>query len=326
MFDSENMDYEHLLLKELNHAFEIYSKNKKNTSYSVLFSPLQKADKFLLENKISIFNLEQEKNLFDENLNGLGKLLTSSIKARNIIWKDNLGLVGKVAGKYNSELCHIIFDELTSEGNFGLLKAIPKFKPDLNVSFIHYALKLINQHMAKCVHQYLEIIKLPINFHFNYENIQYFTNFFKERFHRSPNDEELAEFMNKSVKYIENMKIYEKNLSNVESLNCLTSRDDEEIEIIDTVVDSYSSSFEDRIIEKIMVEEKLPKLSLRERSIILKRFEGKTLENIAIEENLTKQRISKIELRAVSKIDKEEKENEERYNQVILSAVKQTSL
>ena len=77
------------VLKKLNNALKQYYNGNGQKG---LFIPVQKADKILLKNKISIFNVEQEKNLFDENLNGLGKLLTSSVKARNIILEDNFGL------------------------------------------------------------------------------------------------------------------------------------------------------------------------------------------------------------------------------------------
>ena len=60
------------LLNKLNSALQEYHNgNNQKGSYNSLFIPVQKANKLLLENRISIFNLEQEKNLFDENLNGL---------------------------------------------------------------------------------------------------------------------------------------------------------------------------------------------------------------------------------------------------------------
>lgn len=315
-----------LILNELNSALQEYHNgNNQKGSYNCLFTPLQKANKILINEGIFIFpKLKKERNI-PENKNPnyyLKNLTLKTIKPRNIVWEDNLGLVGIVAGKYNSKLCDITFDELMSEGNFGLLKAIAKFKPHLNVPFPHYALRLINQHMAKYIHQYLGIIKLYVNFPFDYKNLKHLKNSFKEKFHCEPNDEELAEFMNKPVEYVKNMKIYKKNLSNLRSLNYLIFRDNEEIEIIDDVIDSYSSSFENSVINKIIfddfttdfIKEYISKIPDRSKSILLERLKGKTLEYIAVcsgEENLkitdskkvlTRERIRQLSAKGIEKI------------------------
>ena len=316
------MSHEHLLLKELNHALEIYSESETNKygAYNVLFSPLHKASKILLENKISIFNLEQEENLFNENLNGLGKLLISSVKARNILLESNLGLVGKIAKKYAQKFPQLEYGDVKSEGVFGLLKAIEKYNPHLNVPFPHYALPMVEDHIKRNLNIYLRTIKLPVNFIFNYRTMLKFENEFKEKFTIKPNNEELAEFMGKSVGYTKELKANNKKFYDLVSLDIPVFKESDENYLIDKAIDSHSSSLEDRVINKIIFQDSMQnyisKLPEKQGEVLLKRLGNKTFVEIAVcagEENLmitkskkilTKQRIEAIYSKGVRKVRK----------------------
>ena len=306
------------VLKKLNNALEIYSKNNK--SYNLLFHPLQKANEILLENNISIFNLEQEKNLFDENLNGLGKLLASSVKARNIILENNLGLNKKIANKYAQKVPQLEYGDLESECVFGLLKAMEKHNPDLNIPFFHFALPVIDNHLKHNLNKYLRTITFPINFIFDYARMIKFEDEFKQKFTRKPNDEELAEFMHKPVKYVTRLKENNNKLYHLVCLDIPPFRESIEDHLIDTILDSHSSPIEDRVVNKITfkdsIQDYISKLPERQQEVLLKRLKNKTFTEIAVcagEENLmitkskkilTKQRIEVIYSKGVRKARK----------------------
>lgn len=65
------------------------------------------------------------------------------ISAKNRILESNLRFVFNVAKNYRG--CGISINELISEGNMGLIKAIDKFDEEKNVKFISYAVWWIRQ-------------------------------------------------------------------------------------------------------------------------------------------------------------------------------------
>jgi len=272
-----------LLSKGLDNALTKYNNRKgQPSSYDILIPPLQKADKLLSKNGISIFNLE-DNYIFPQNLDGLGELTDLAMKVRNIIWKDNLGLVGQVAKKYLSKLYNITFEELNSEGNSGLLIAIKNHNYNLGAPFLHYAVNCIDGSIKRNLNRYRPI-KLPANFPLNYKKLKYFENSFKEKFHHKPSDEELADFMGWETNRVKDLKRYKKNL-NPKSLNFPVFNKDEK-EIIDTVIDSYSSSLEDRVINNLIfndfIKKYISKLPDESKSILRERLKNKTFNEIAL--------------------------------------------
>jgi len=289
------MENKHLLLPELNNALvDYYNQDSQNRSYTFLFHPLQKANKILLENNIDIFNLKQEKNLFDANLNGLGKLLTSSVKARNIILENNLGLTKKIANKYVQKIPQSECSDLESEGVFGLLKAIEKYNPALNIPFSHFALPVMENHIKTNMNKYLRTIKLPTNFIFDYKWMIKFEDEFKQKFTRKPNDEELAEFMDKPIKYVKRLKENNNKLYDLASSDTTPmfqgSGQDDLIEdtkqyLIDYIADE-NSFFEDRVINKIikqeLIENYISKLPEEQEEILFQILQNKKCPEIAV--------------------------------------------
>jgi len=73
---------------------------------------------------------EKEKELIYKAKNG-------DLKAQNEILTSNLRFVFNIASRYKGKGAPI--DDLISEGNLGLIKAIYKFNPERNIKFISYA-------------------------------------------------------------------------------------------------------------------------------------------------------------------------------------------
>jgi len=286
-----------LILNELNSALQEYHNgNNQKDSYNCLFIPVQKANRILINERIFIFPKTKNQRDIPENKNPnyyLKDLSLKAIKPRNIILEDNLGLVGKVADKYNVKLYDITFDEIKSEGVFGLLKAIAKFNPHLNVPFQHYASVVIANHLKISLNEYLRTIKPPVNFIFNYRLMIKFEDEFKEKFTKKPNNEELAEFIGKPVKYVERLKENNKKLYDTVSLDTtpMFQVDDENYLIdniknylIDYIID-INSFFEDRVIDNIIfddfIKDYILKLPKKNREVLFEQLKGKTLEYIA---------------------------------------------
>jgi len=84
-----------------------------------------------------------------------------NIAARNKLVNANLRFVVNVAKKYTGH--GLPFEDLISEGNIGLLKAIDRFDVEKGYHFISYAVWWIRQAILKAVYEKARMIRLPMN-------------------------------------------------------------------------------------------------------------------------------------------------------------------
>lgn len=80
--------------------------------------------------------------------------------AREKLVTSNLRFVVKIAKKYVSR--DMPLDDLISEGNMGLLRAVETFDPDRKCNFISYAVHWIKQSILKAVAEKSHAVKLPL--------------------------------------------------------------------------------------------------------------------------------------------------------------------
>ena len=85
---------------------------------------------------------EKEKELFL-------KIRNNNIQAKNEILQSHLKFVFNVASKYKGR--GVPLEDLISEGNIGLTKAIDKFDEKKGVKFISYAVWWVKQSIQECV-------------------------------------------------------------------------------------------------------------------------------------------------------------------------------
>lgn len=86
---------------------------------------------------------------FEEEQKLIKKAKKNNLKAKNTILTSNLKFVFDVAKKYKG--CGVDLNDLISEGNMGLTKAIDKFDESRNVKFITYAVWWIRQSIQEYI-------------------------------------------------------------------------------------------------------------------------------------------------------------------------------
>lgn len=77
------------------------------------------------------------------------KAKNGDIEAKNMILESNLRLVFDIAKRYRGR--GVALPDLISEGNMGLIKAMDKFKPNMNVRFMSYAVWWVRNSMSECI-------------------------------------------------------------------------------------------------------------------------------------------------------------------------------
>jgi len=105
-------------------------------------------------NRIPLLSREEEDSIAHAAASG-------NITARNKLVKSNLRFVVNVAKRYQGH--GIPLEDLISEGNIGLIKAVEKYDAGRGFHFISYAVWWIRQTILKALADQSRIIRLPVN-------------------------------------------------------------------------------------------------------------------------------------------------------------------
>lgn len=229
-------------------------------------------------------------------------------EAFNKLVNSNLRLVFSIAKKsYNSTTNHSIsLEDLIQEGTFGLMRAIESFEPERNLKFSTYATWWIRQAIIRAFHNSSRTVRLPVHIH---ERIGKIKKIMKEN--PRITDEELSLRLHsevKTIKSIKNVIAEEYRLDEV-----VSNEDGEEKSYLDILSDRSPSSDLQGVVEQKdlakAIETVLMTLSPKEEVIIRKRFgigyeRTYTLEEIAQEYGVTRERIRQIQAKSMEKLQK----------------------
>jgi RNA polymerase sigma factor (sigma-70 family) len=216
----------------------------------------------------------------------------------------NLRLVVKVARKYTHSKLPI--EDLISEGNIGLMMGISKFDPKLGFRFSTYAHHWIRQSITRAIGNQARTVRWPIHV----VQKEYQHRKLLEKWNREGVDfteKDLAEALELSVDRL----CWLKNLRHAEiSLNAPSTSDDDDRTMQDGLFDaqddvSESSCGKEQDHHQLSVIMSRT-LTPREERVISMRFgllvDSMTLDQIAAQYGLTRERIRQIENVALRKL------------------------
>lgn len=233
------------------------------------------------------------------------KFAAGDKKAKEKLVKANLRLVVMAAKQYNLHT-PLPFEDLIQEGNMGLMRAVDTYDVSKGFRFSTYAMYWIKQSISRAMLNCGRAIRVPVNvleFRSKYKKA---VSALFEDLGREPTTEEVAKFMGEKV---EKIKEIEALIKDPVSLNtALNDEDDGTLE--DLITDPNQDRPDDRIDNELRakaIAKVLETLSQREKEVIIARFglngtRAKTLEEIAADYKLTKERIRQIEQAALHKL------------------------
>ena len=214
------------------------------------------------------------------------------------MFEENTGLIYSVARRFLGR--GVEMEDLFQIGSIGLLKAVDKFDMSFDVRFSTYAVPMI----AGEIKRYLRddgILKVSRSLKENHYRIYSVREALTRRLEREPTVEELACEMGISV---EELVFTLESGAEVESLHkTIYQGEGTEISLMDKIPEKENR--QEKVLNRIFLEEILGSLNAKERKLIYMRyFQNKTQTEIAYELGVSQVQVSRMEKRILRSLQK----------------------
>ena len=238
----------------------------------------------------------------------IGKRGKKAKEAREKLIASNLKLVVKIAREYSG--LGLALQDLISECNMGVMKAVDKYKPTKGAKLSYYASFWIKQSIMRALSNKGRTIRLPVGATAIQLKILKFRKDYQEKNGNQPELSEIARAVGVSKQRVINI---EEGGTFTLSLNqpLMSSSDDSsDNELGDVVCDHINQAPDSTAAfasDVLLLKKFIKKLPSREQKIMEYRFgmhgdKPKTLEKIGVEFKISRERVRQLEWRAMNKL------------------------
>ena len=230
--------------------------------------------------------------------------INKGIEARDKLILSNLRLVVSIAKQYT--YTGVSFMDLILDGTVGLMNAVDRFEVNKEYRLSTYATYWIKQSIKRSIANTSKTIRLPEYIYDLISKVRKAKRYYYSEYGVYPNNEAISKETGISLDMLRLMDIYDD-----DTLSLDTIIGENERTIMDIIDDNNNLNPEEfnqlKIIEEYVLDS-LALLSNRERLIIQMRYgiqsDVKTLEEIGLLLNITRERVRQIEKQAIKKLQK----------------------
>ena len=248
--------------------------------------------------------LANNKMLSKEEKKTLKKITFIGLEARQLLIESNLRLVVSIAKKYINR--GLTFMDLVQEGNIGLIKAVYKYDPSRGFRFSTYGTWWIRQAISRAIADKGRMVRLPVHMTDVINRVLKEKTILTQKLQKEPTNEELAESLGMSVERLE--YIYQVS-QDVVSLDSNIDNEEETflVDVIPDITAVNPVAYLENLEYRNKIDKMLKTLTPREERIIKLRYGLEdntihTLEDIAKEFGITRERVRQLEVKAIRRL------------------------